>query len=189
VIERINKEKRGEWMMNKKRLSVYGLIVLVAISLVGGCASSSEMALLKAGSDQVASNKDVVHRFVEIFESGNWDDLDQVIARDCVLHYPGGEEVVGLEAMKAGWGVFFGAMRDMRVTPIAEISEGDLLVDFYTFEATYEGDYMGQQIASVPIKYNQVEMMRIADGKIIEWWVENDRLWMSQQLGFDLVSQ
>jgi hypothetical protein len=48
---------------------------------------------------------------------------------------------------------------------------------------------MGQQIAGVPIKYNQVEMMRIADGKIVEWWVENGRLWMSQQLGFDLVSQ
>jgi predicted ester cyclase len=85
--------------------------------------------------------------------------------------------------------VFFGAMRDMRVTPVAEISEGDLLVDFYTFEATYEGDYMGQQVAGVPITYNQVEMMRIADGKIVEWWVENDRLWMSQQLGFDLEPQ
>jgi predicted ester cyclase len=175
--------------MNRKLLDLVGLILLVAVPLLSGCASQSEAATLQAQADQVASNKEVVHRFVEIFESGNWDDLGQVIASDCVLHYPGGAEVNGLEAMKAGWGVFFGAMRDMRVTPIAEISEGDLLVDFYTFEATYEGDYMGQQISGVPIKYNQVEMMRIADGKIVEWWVENDRLWMSQQLGFDLEPQ
>lgn len=175
--------------MNKKVLGLVGLILLVAVPLLSGCASQSNAATLQAQADQVAGNKEVVHRFVEIFESGNWDDLDQVIASDCVLHYPGGVDVNGLEAMKAGWGVFFGAMRDMRVTPIAEISEGDLLVDFYTFEATYEGDYMGQQIAGVPIKYNQVEMLRIADGKIVEWWVENDRLWMSQQLGFDLKPQ
>jgi predicted ester cyclase len=31
-----------------------------------------------------------------------------------------------------------------------------------------------------------VEMARIADGKIVEWWVEMDRLWMSEQLGFEL---
>ncbi len=175
--------------MNKKLLGLVGLILLAAVPLLSSCASSDETAALQAQADQVASNKEVVHRFVEIFESGNWDDMDQVIASDCVLHYPGGVDVNGLETMKAGWVVFFGAMRDMRVTPVAEISESDLLVDFYTFEATYEGDYMGQQIAGAPIKYNQVEMMRIADGKIVEWWVENDRLWMSQQLGFDLMPQ
>jgi predicted ester cyclase len=173
--------------MNRRRLGLLGLILLVAVPLLSGCASGRETAALQAQADQVTSNKEVVHRFIEIFESGNWDDFDQVIASDCVLHYPGGEDVNGLEAMKAGWAVFFGAMRDMRVTPVAEISEGDLLVDFYTFEATYEGDYMGQQIDGMPIKYNQVEMMRIADGKIVEWWVENDRLWMSQQLGFELA--
>jgi predicted ester cyclase len=176
-------------MMTKKQVGVFGLILLAVVAVLSGCASTDETKALQAQADQVAGNKEVVHRFVEIFESGNWDGLDEVIANDCVLHYPGGAEVNGLEAMKAGWAVFFGAMKDMRVTSVAEISEGDLLVDFYTFEATYEGDYMGQQIAGVPIKYNQVEMMSIADGKIVEWWVENDRLWMSQQLGFDLASQ
>ena len=175
--------------MNRRQLGLVGLILLVAVPLLSGCASGRETAALQAQADQVASNKEVVHRFIEIFQSGNWDDLDEVIASDCVLHYPGGEDVIGLEAMTAGWGVFFGAMRDMQAIPVAEISEGDLLVDFLTFEATYEGDYMGQQISGVPIKYNQVEMMRIADGKIVEWWVENDRLWMSQQLGFEMVPQ
>ena len=60
-------------------------------------------------------------------------------------------------------------------------------MEFFTFEATYEGDYMGQQITGVPIKYNQVEMQRFEDGKIAEWWVENDRLWMAEQLGMDLT--
>jgi predicted ester cyclase len=142
--------------------------------------------MLKAGADQAAGNKQVVHKFLELFESGKWDDFDQVIATDCVMHYPGGVDVVGLDTLKAGWRVFYGALKDMKITLLAEISEGDILMDFYTLEATYTGDYMGQQVSGAPVKYNQVEMVRIADGKIVEWWVEMDRLWMAQQLGFDL---
>jgi predicted ester cyclase len=118
--------------------------------------------------------------------SGKWDKFGQVIAGDCVVHYGGGVDVVGLEAMKAGWQVFYGALKNISVTPRAEISEGDILVDWYAFEATYQGEYMGCQITGVPIRYNQVEMVRIADGKIVEWWVEMDRLWMSEQFGFEL---
>jgi predicted ester cyclase len=142
--------------------------------------------MLKAGADQAAGNKQVVHKFLELFESGKWDDFDQVIATDCVMHYPGGVDVVGLDTLKAGWRVFYGALKDMKITLLAEISEGDILMDFYTLEATYTGDYMGQQVTGAPVKYNQVEMLRIADGKIAEWWVEMDRLWMAQQLGFEL---
>ena len=142
--------------------------------------------MLNAEADQAAGNKQVVHKFVELFESGKWDDFDQVIATDCVMHYPGGVDVAGLDTLKAGWHVFYGALKDMKITPLTEISEGDILMDFYTLEATYMGDYMGQQISGAPVKYNQVEMLRIADGKIVEWWVEMDRLWLSQLLGFEL---
>jgi len=61
-----------------------------------------------------------------------------------------------------------------------------ILMEFLTFEATYTGDYMGRQVKNMPIKYNQVEMARLADGKIVEWWVEMDRLWMAEQIGFEL---
>ncbi|MBN1136442.1 MAG: ester cyclase [Anaerolineae bacterium] len=144
-------------------------------------------ATLQAQSDQVAANKAVMGKFLELFGTGAWDDFDQVIAADCVLHYPGGVDVVGLDAMVVGWQAFFPKLKDLRFTPHGEVSEGDLVMEFLTFEATYEGEYMGRQFSGVPVRYNQVEMQRIADGKIVEWWVENDRLWMAQQLGFELV--
>jgi predicted ester cyclase len=144
-------------------------------------------AALQAQADQAAGNKEVMHEFIRLFQTGNWDDFHQVVATDCVLHYPGGEDVAGLDAMAANWKVFFAKLKDLRAATHAEISEGDILIDFLTFEATYEGEYMGKQIAGVPIKYNQVEMVRISDGKIVEWWVEQDRLWMAQQLGMELA--
>ena len=185
--------------MNKKLFRVCGLVLLAAAPLLAGCASSvnkeaaatraqadQEAAALKARADQAAGNKQVIQTFLGLFMSGNWDDFDQVIATDCILHEPGGVDVVGLDAMKALWQVAYAALKDMSATTHAEISEGNLLVEFLTIEATYEGEYMGQQIAGVPVKYNQVETFRIVDGKIVEWWVELDRLWMSEQLGFEL---
>ena len=142
--------------------------------------------MLKTQADQVISNKQVMHIFVDLFESGDWDGFDQVIASDCVLHYPSGIDVVGLDAMKAGWKVHFGSMQDMSVTPVAEICEGDLLMEFYAFTANYTGEYLGQQVSELPIKYNQVEIVRVENEKIVEWWVEMDRLWMAEQLGFSL---
>lgn len=145
------------------------------------------IATLKADADQVAANKAVMGKFLELFTTGAWDQFDQVIATDCVLHYPGGVDVVGLDAMVAGWGEFFPKLKDLTFTSQGEVAEGDLMMEFITFEATYEGDFMGQQIDGAPIKYNQVEMQRFEDGKIVEWWVENDRLWMAEQLGMELT--
>ena len=158
--------------------------------LIPGAEEAAEVpvaATLQAQADQAAANKAVMGKFLELFTTGAWDEFDQVIATDCVLHYPGGVDVVGLDAMVAGWQEFFPKLKDLKFTAHAEISEGDILIEFLTFEATYEGEYMGQQIAGVPIKYNQVEMQRIKDGKIVEWWVEQDRLWMAEQLGMKLT--
>lgn len=175
-------------MPNKKTFMSLTLILMGWLFFLTGCSStgSEEANMLKTQAEQVTSNKQVMHKFIELFESGNWDAFDQVIGSDCVLHYPGGVDVVGIDAMKAGWQVFFGSMQDMSVSPIAEISEGDILMEFYRFNANYTGEYLGQQVSGKPIQYNQVEMVRIENGKIIEWWVEMDRLWMAEQLGFSL---
>ena len=185
--------------MSKKLFRVCGWALLAAVPLLAGCATSAdkeaaatraqveeEVAVLKAQAEQVVSNKQVVQTFLGLFMSGQWDDFDQVIAADCVLHEPGGVDIVGLDAMKALWQVAYVPLKEMRATTIAEISEGEFVMGLFAMEAKYEGEYMGRQIAGVPIQFNQAETMRIVDDKIVEWWVGFDRLWMSEQLGFEL---
>jgi predicted ester cyclase len=185
--------------MDRKLFHTLGLGALAAALLLAACASPAnkatataqaeevqEAAMLKAQADQALSNKEVVHTFLGLFMSGNWDAFNQVIAEDCVLHEPGGVDIVGLEAMKALWQVAYAPLTDIGATTVSEISEGEFLSGFYAMEATYQGEYMGQQIAGVPVQFNQAETMHIVDGKIVEWWVEFDRLRMSEQLGFEL---
>ena len=148
--------------------------VMVVILFVGvGCTTTD--------------NKEVMHSFLDLFVSGQWDRFEEVIAADCVLHYPGGVDVNGLDAITEGWGPQFAILTDLQVTTLAEIAEGDRHMEFLVFEAVYEGEFMGKQISGVPIKFNQVEMVRIDDGRIVEWWVEQDQLWKAQQLGMELV--
>lgn len=168
--------------MNKRVLGVWPWAMLVLALLLSGCGTAE----LRAQAEQAASNKEVLQSFLGMFMSGNWDEFDQVIATDCVLHEPGGSDVVGLDAMKALWAVAYAPLTNIAATTHAEASEGEFLMDFMTMEAVYEGEYMGQQIPGVPVKFFQAETMRIVDGKIVEWWVEFDRLWMSEQLGFEL---
>jgi hypothetical protein len=49
----------------------------------------------RAQADQAASNKEIIHKFIALFQSGRWDGFDEVIASDCVLHYPGGVDELG----------------------------------------------------------------------------------------------
>ncbi|MBN1249369.1 MAG: ester cyclase [Anaerolineae bacterium] len=159
----------------------------MALLLLGcGSAGKGELAALKAQADQVKSNKEVVHTFLGLFMSGDWDDFDQVIAADCVLHEPGGVDIVGLEAMKALWAEAYAPLTNIAAETHAEVSEGEFLTDMLTMQATYEGEYVGRQVSGVPVTFNQAETMRIVDGKIVEWWVVFDRLWLSEQLGFEL---
>ena len=156
--------------------------LVVAMVLLSGCGTAD----LKAQADQAAINKEVLQAFLGMFMSGTWDDFDQVIAADCVLHEPGGTDIVGLDAMKALWQVAYAGLKNMNAETLTLTSEGENLMGLYAMEAIYEGEYIGQQISGVPVRFNQAETMRIVDGKIVEWWVVFDQLWMSQQLGFEL---
>lgn len=171
--------------MSKREFQMWPIALVVAALLLSGCGTAE----LKAQAEKAAGNKEVLQSFLGMFMSGNWDDFDQVIAADCVLHEPGGSDVVGLEAMKALWAVAYAPLTNISATTHAEASEGEFLMDFMTMEAVYEGEYMGQQFSGVPVKFFQAETMRIVDSKIVEWWVEFDRLWLSEQLGFELQPQ
>ncbi len=138
--------------------------------------------------DQVASNKQVLQEFLELFMSGRWDEFDRVIHPDCVMHYSGDVDEVGLEQIMEGWRHFYGSISDIQAGTDAIASEGDLLMALYTIGGIYEGTFEGLAVGPLPVKYRQAETMRIADGRIVEWWVVYDEVVLAQQLGFALTA-
>jgi predicted ester cyclase len=63
------------------------------------------------------------------------------------------------------------------------VAEGDKVVTRGTFSGTHKGEFMGINPTGKRISVGVIEILRIADGKMVEHWNLVDSLGMMQQLG------
>jgi steroid delta-isomerase-like uncharacterized protein len=117
------------------------------------------------------ANKAVLRRFYEEFwNAGNVDAIDELVADDYVDHQP----VPGTPAGKAGFAdlirLWHTGFPDMTETVEALIAEGDLVVGRFTFRGTHTGEFMGIAPTGRPVSMTGVDVVRIADGRIAEFW-------------------
>lgn len=127
------------------------------------------------------TNKDVVR---EVFTTWNNKDRDGYMAchaDDVIIHGSDGN-VEGLDdLMDAQWG-FFDAFPDTRLTLDEVISEGDLVSLRFTATGTHKGTFEGIEPTGKTFEISAMGMVRVADGKITEKWVQMDMLGLLQQL-------
>jgi C-1 hydroxylase len=64
------------------------------------------------------------------------------------------------------------------------IAEGDKVWVRFPFTGTQTGEYRGLAPTGKKITAEIVDIFRIVDGKVAEWWEVADALNMSKQLGF-----
>jgi predicted ester cyclase len=78
---------------------------------------------------------------------------------------------------------YFRAFPDLRWTIETMIAEGDLVAVHYTGRGTHQGDLMGIPPTGKQATASAVLILQIEDGKIVEDWLEGDKLGLLQQLG------
>jgi steroid delta-isomerase-like uncharacterized protein len=134
---------------------------------------------------QPEENKTVIRRFLEeIFEGGNLELVDELIAPDYVLHDPSVPgEVEGPEAMKQYINMYRTAFPDTRFTVEDQIAEGDEVVTRWTGQGTNEGELMGIPPTGQQVTVTGITFDLVSGGKMQETWVNYDALGMMQQLG------
>jgi predicted ester cyclase len=52
-----------------------------------------------------------------------------------------------------------------------------------TARGTHQGEFMGIAPTGKPVSFSAIDVVRIADGKIVERWSQADNLALLQQLG------
>ena len=131
------------------------------------------------------ANKATAARFVEAFNSGDWDTVRQVVADGFVFHHPiGGTVEAGPEGMVATWAGFKRLSPDSwHPTPIL-IAEGDHVA---VLLPTY-GHFTGRSDQAPPptggrLDYGMVNMVRFEAGRLAEMWFGMDPLAELQQMG------
>jgi predicted ester cyclase len=115
---------------------------------------------------------------------------DEILADDFVIHQarsqPGESETVrgpraGIEMVQMGRAPFSDLIFEIEVGPIVE---GDMLAARWVGRGRYAGGMPG---ASAPdgteVTFGGIDIMRVANGRLAEYWVSSDGISLMQQLG------
>lgn len=137
-----------------------------------------------------ATNKaTAVRLYDEVINGENRAVIDEIFATNATLHDPFTGENHGIEAFKNLLGMFDAAFPHHRVRVEAVIADGDYVAVLHTHQATHAGPFMGLPPTGRTITVNGVELFRILDGRIVEFWRKDDDASMLSQLGILPASQ
>jgi predicted ester cyclase len=124
-----------------------------------------------------------VSRYVEAFNTANLDSFAKVFASYVVDHNPPSGQAPGLDGIKQTFIMMNAAFPDGHITIEDVIAEGDRVAVRMTIRATHQGELMGLAPTGSPVAMTRISIFRIAGGKIVEWWHNEDTLGMMRQLG------
>ena len=133
-------------------------------------------------SESTAENKDLIRRQVEVWNTGNLNALDDLMAADLVHHDLPPGMAPGIEGFKQIIQMHRSAFPDIRVVIEDIVAEGDKVVNRWTVSGTHEGDYMGMPPTGKEVTLTGMSFHRIENGKIAEQWHEMDILGLMQQI-------
>ncbi len=131
------------------------------------------------------NNKTAATRFIEAFNTDDWDTVREVVAPNFVLTHPiPGTVQLGPEGMIAAWSGDKAKLPDMWHPIPVMITEGDYLA---VLLPTY-GHFTGEPYHGVPatgkwLEYGMVNIVRLESGKLVEAWFGMDPLVEMQQMG------
>lgn len=125
---------------------------------------------------------------------GMWNgDLSlarEVVAPGCIVHHPGAsakdnESGNGLERVTAlvqqARAPFERLIFSLDVGPI---EDGDKVATRWTARGSYAGGLPGTQAApGTIVEFSGVDLFRLAEGKVAEYWLSTDALHLMHQLG------
>jgi len=127
---------------------------------------------------------EVVRSFVrEYQERRDEGAFGRFLASDVIDHTPTPGTAPGAEGVRQVFQMLWSGMPDMRVDIHQQIAEGDMVVTRKSFVGTHKGELFGVPPTGRDIHLDVIDIVRVADGKIVEHWNLVDTFGLLQQLG------
>ena len=133
-----------------------------------------------------AENKALARRwFEEVWNRGRTEAIAEMFAADAIAHNLNepGKDLQGPEGFRRYFETIHGAFPDLKVTVLDMIAENDLVVVRWSAKATHRGDHLGFPATNKPVTVVGTNVLRVANGKLVEGWDSWDRLSLMRQLG------
>jgi steroid delta-isomerase-like uncharacterized protein len=133
----------------------------------------------------IEANKALVRRLVEgVWSTGNLAAADEILAPNMVDHAAQmGGGAGDREGFKNQVRMFRAAFPDGHTRIDDMIAEGDKVVLRWTDGGTHRGEFMGIAATGRPVTITGIDIYCIADGKVVEYWCNEDELGLLRQLG------
>jgi len=110
--------------------------------------------------------------------------VDQIFQSDFVDHNPQpGQEKQGAEGIHQVLDVYHAGFPGLRATADEVIVSGDRAVVRWTAVGTHEGELLGIPATHREVQMTGIDILRVAEGRIVEHWGETNALQTMQQLG------
>jgi steroid delta-isomerase-like uncharacterized protein len=128
-------------------------------------------------------NRLLVRRGIEeVYNRGNLAVVDELVAHDFVIHLPS-EEIRGPEGAKRYVAALRAAFPDLQITIEDQLADGDKVATRWTARGTHTGAFQGIPPTGKRGSMTGIDIDRIADGRVVECWMNSDDLGLLQQLG------
>ncbi len=152
-------------------------------------AAMAELEEFKAQAEVEEQNKELVRKWFEAIDKGNWDFIMEKGAPEYAEYLPSGvTESMSLEQGIEQTKMFIKGIPDI-VHDIEEIiAVGDKVIVRFIGRGTHTGDIeeMGISATGNKIEVSSICIFRIEKGKVVEIRQDADMLGLMQQFGFEL---
>ena len=131
----------------------------------------------------IEENKEIIRRYQQIYNSNDLARLHEVVSEDLLTPriMPGIPQ--GIEGAKVAHQIMLAGFPDYQTVIEDLIAEGDKVAARITMSGTHTGSFMGIPSTGRFISFMGMYVARIANGKIVEHWGEEDGVSLLQQLG------
>jgi steroid delta-isomerase-like uncharacterized protein len=109
--------------------------------------------------------------------------IDEIFHPDVRIGTPLPIGTSGAQALKEVWTTLLRAYPDLHVTVQDMFGEDDRVVARNTVTGTHQGEYLGLPPTGRSVTYDEMIIVRFADGRIAETWGVVDLLSQLKQLG------
>ncbi|MGV3636026.1 MAG: ester cyclase [Flavobacteriales bacterium] len=136
----------------------------------------------KAATDQM---KQATQRFLDTWWTGKTDDLGEIVADNFTSHLAmPGVSSTGLQQLKDMITRSTAAFTESKAEDLHLTVEGDRVIAHYRWTAKNTGAMMeGMPATNLPVDVYTVDILRFANGKIVEHWGYMEEMKMMEQLG------
>jgi predicted ester cyclase len=132
---------------------------------------------------QEETNKHTIREFTRIFKNEhNVDGVGHLFDEGFVHHFrnPLGD---GFEGLRQVGIMMNGAFPDVVVTEDDLIAAGDKVIERSSASATHKGPLMGAPPTNKRVRWSEIHIYRLKDGRIAEHWAEIAMMELLQQTG------